>query len=146
MDQTVTTPKRRIAKPLGVYIILTFDFVIFGIFPLLEILSLSRKPDVELPLVVLVPIVTLAVVSMAACVWAWTGDNPARYLVVGVVTVSALVFILGHTLVLTNSGLPGLERFGSTKYLIRNVFWIVINCWYFFRKSTADYYKQHTWS
>ena len=135
MSSTDAPTKRRIAKPLGVYILLPFDFLIFGLLPLVGILIQSREPGFEISLVIITPLVALAVGTMAACVWAWTGDNPARHLVVALVTLSALVYIV----------LPILGE-GSYKFVIRGTFWIVINWWFFFRQSTAAYYKQHTWS
>ena len=148
MNQIETEPRRRIAKPLGVYILVSVDFVIFGLLPLIGVILLSRLSGIELSFGVVILPVALAVISIAACVWAWIGDNPARYLLVGIITLSSLLTIANSFLVLADEDLASSQKFAPMpfKYVVRGAFWIGINCWYFFRPSTAAYYRQRTWS
>lgn len=119
--------RRRIAKPLGLYIIAAFDFIAVGLVPLVSVLLVARRQEIELPFVAILISVGLAVMTMAASVWAWIGDNAGRYLLLGLVTVSSLLLILNHVIVISSDDTPGTTGIRSVGWIIRALFWIGIN-------------------
>src|SRR6267142_3378554 len=98
--EVVDTPKRRIAKPIGPYIITVFDFVAVGLVPLLSVVVVARRSDVDLPFVAVLVSVALSILVMAASVWAWVGDNAGRWLLLVLVSVSSLLLILNNALLI----------------------------------------------
>ena len=133
------TYRRRIAKPLGLYIITVFDIIALGLVPLVSVLLLARREDVELPFVVVLIYVGLAFSVMGAAVWACIGDNAGRYLLLGLVTISSVLFIVNGAISVSDGGSTSIASVGL---IIRATFWIVINWWYFNRKHVVAYFRQ----
>ena len=133
--------RRRIAKPLGLYIITVFDIIALGLVPLASVLLLARREDVELPFIVVLISVGLAFSVMAAAVWACIGDNAGRYLLLGLVTISSVLFIANGAILVSDGGSTSPASVGV---IIRATFWIVINWWYFNRKHVVEYFKQES--
>src|SRR6266404_3988983 len=81
-----TTWKKRIDRPLGVYLITTYDFLVVGLIPLLTFFLFARNSDTEMSLPATMLSVGLYVVVMAFSVWACVGDNIGRWLLLSAVT------------------------------------------------------------
>ncbi len=143
MDNLETSPKKRIEKPVGVYIITAFDFLFIGLVPLLLTIWLSHNQDFELPFISLILSVSLAIFIMAASVWAWIGDNPARFLLLTLVTVSSLLMVVNNVMLISAGEIEGSQKISSVGNIIRGLFWIGINWWYFSCANTVAYYKQN---
>jgi hypothetical protein len=143
MNASETQTPRKIDKPIGVYIITAFDFIAVGLVPLIAVIWLNRMTEGELSFVVLVTGIGLGVLVMAASVWAWIGDNPARYLLLGLVTISSLLLIINNVALMSSGRVVGENVIKSVGAIIRGLFWIGINWWYFNRRHVVAYYKQN---
>lgn len=139
MDQVQT--RRRIAKPTGLFILSVFDFVVVGLIPLLTTLLYLRNTELELPFAAVLISVALPVFVMAASVWAMIGDNPARYVLLTLVTLTSINMIISGVMFLTGEILK--SRMSSTiGMMVRAVFWLVINWWYLNRAHVVAYFRQ----
>lgn len=135
--------KRRIQKPLGVYIITVFDFIFIGLVPLVGLIYLSRQPDFEMPFFAFVVTVALCVIVSASSIGAWFGDNLSRLLLLGSVTGLSLMIIYTNVRLIADGEAAGAEVIRNVGNVIRGLFWIGVNQWYFRRRSTVSYYKQN---
>jgi hypothetical protein len=95
--------QRRFAKPIGLYIITVFDFVAVGLIPLVTTMFAVRNNERSLPFFVIVISIGLPVLVMAATVWAWVGDNVARYLLLALITLLSALLIINNV-ILVSSG------------------------------------------
>jgi len=130
---------RKVAKPLGVYIITVSDFVAVGVVPLVAIMLLKGNPDVDIPFLSFL----LPIPAMVASVWAMAGDNLGRLLLLGLVTVSSLLMITNSLGLLAGGVVTGPSAIRVGGAIVRGLFWIGINWWYFNREATVAYYKRH---
>ena len=136
------SPKRRIIKPLGVYFITAFDCLFIGLMPLIAMIYLSRQPDFEMPLFAFVTTITLCLIVVAASIGAWCGDNFSRLLLLGGVSGLSAMIIYTNVRLIADGEVTGSEVIRNVGNIIRGVFWIGINQWYFRRRGTVSYYKQ----
>jgi cadmium resistance protein CadD (predicted permease) len=141
MEQVQT--QRRIAKPIGLYIITAFDFIAVGLIPLVTVIFAARNSDSELPFFVIAVSVGLPVLVMAATIWAWFGDNVARYLLLGLITLMSVLLILNNVILISGGEASGDRAIPSVGIIVRASFWIVINWWYFNRGHVVRYFKQN---
>jgi len=88
--------QRRIAKPIGLYVITVFDFIAAGLIPLMTVIFAARNSESELPFFVIVISVGLPAFVMAASIWAWVGDNVARYLLLVLITLMSVLLIINN--------------------------------------------------
>ena len=93
-EATTTTRKKRIDRPLGVYLITIYDFLVVGLIPLLTFVLFARNSDTEMSLPATKLSVGLYVVVMAFSVWACFGDNVGRLLLLSAVTLTAVTWIV----------------------------------------------------
>ena len=136
------TPRRRIARPIGLYIITVFDFVAVGLVPLFAVVWVARSTEVELPFAAILISVGLAVMVMAASIWAWVGDNAGRWLLLILVTISSLLLILNNVLLISGGVTFGSTAIPNVGWIVRATFWIGINWWYFNRRHVVAYFKR----
>ena len=130
---------REIEKPLGIYIITVFDFITFGVVPLIGIVLLWGNAEVHMTFVSFL----LPFPAMIASVWAMTGDNIGRWLLLGFVTVASLLTITNSLNLLAGGLVQGETAISAVAAVTRGLFWIGINWWYFNRQGTAAYYNRH---
>lgn len=142
MEQ-VQTRTRRIAKPLGLYIIGGINFVVLGLIPLLLIFLSLRNTELELPLLAVMISVGFPLFIMAATVWAVVGDNPARYVLLGLLTLWSIALVTNLIGLFSSEGGPSLRFSSVTGFTVRTVFWTGINWWYFNRAHVVAYFKQN---
>ena len=79
---------------------------------------------------------------MGASVWACVGDNIGRWLLLSAVTLTAVMWIVNAVFILSNMELSGSERPSVIGFISRGVISLVLNWWYFNRKTTVAYYKR----
>lgn len=142
MENTDQYPRRKIDKPLGVYIIAIFNIIAMGIIQLASFILLMRISQEEIPLFLRLLNVGLPVIIIAASVWAAAGDNAGRRLLLTAVTMLSLGIILNSLILLVSGDAAGENVIKAVGYIIRAGFWLGINWWYFMRPSTLAYYRQ----
>ncbi|HYW73638.1 MAG TPA: hypothetical protein VE961_21630 [Pyrinomonadaceae bacterium] len=140
--EPIHTPKRRIAKPIGLYIITFLDFLGVGVLPLLSVIALARRPEAEIPFITVLLSVGLAMTVMAGSVWACIGDRAGRWLLLGAVSLTCSLFILNHAVAIFAPETPVPNAIGYGVRIIRAAIWMGVNWWYFRRSHVVGYYKQ----
>ena len=141
--EAIESPRRRLAKPIGLYIITAFDFIGIGLAPLLSVVLVARRSDVDLPFAGVLFSVGLAISVMAACVWALVGDNAGRWLLLTLVTISSSLLILNNALLIFGDNTSGTSVIASVGWIVRATFWMGINWWYFRRSHVVAYFTQN---
>ncbi len=137
-----TTWRKRIERPLGVYLVTIYDFLVVGLIPLLTLVLFLRNSDTEMSLPATMLSVGLYLVVMAISVWACVGDNIARWLLLSAVTLTAIMWILNAVFILSNMDLSSGEKPGVIGFISRGIISLALNWWYFNRKTTVAYYKR----
>ena len=135
--------QRRIAKPIGLYIITVFDFIAVGLIPLLTVIFAACNSESELPFAVVVISVGLPVLVMAVTIWAWVGDNVARYLLLALITLVSVLLIINNVILVSSGEASGGRAIPAVGVIVRATFWIGINWWYFNRRHVVAYFKQN---
>ena len=143
MEQVQTQSRRRIAKPIGLYILAGFNFVVFGLVPLLTILLSIRNTQQELALFDVMISIGFPLFIMAATAWALVGDNPARYALLALVTLWSIVVITNTTVLFSSEEAVSFRPSSVIGFTVRTVFWTAINWWYFNRAHVVAYFKQN---
>lgn len=143
MEQVQTPQRRKIAKPLGLYIISGLDSVIVGLIPLLTIFLSLRNSELELPLLSVMISVGFPLFIMAASVWALVGDNAARYVLLGLLTVWSIALIINLIFLYSSEEGAGFRSASVIGFTVRTCFWSSINWWYFNRAHVVAYFKQN---
>ena len=131
---------RRIERPLGLYMMAAYDFLVVGVIPLLTFVLALRNSDAEVPFVLVLLSVALYFCVMGAAVWAWSGDNTGRWILLATVTFVALQWIVNAILVLSGSD----HKPRVIGFISRGATALALNWWYFNRKSTVAYFKQNS--
>lgn len=134
---------RRIQRPIGVYVLAVYDFLVVGVIPLLTFVFALRNSEAEFPFLLVLISVALYFCVMGAAVWAWSGDNLGRWILLAVVTIVALQWIVNAILLLSGSDLAGDDKPRVIGFISRGSIALALNWWYFNRKSTVAYYKQN---
>jgi hypothetical protein len=137
-----TTWKKRIDRPLGLYFITIYDFLVVGLLPLLMLVLYLRNSDSEMSLTATMLSVGLYILVMAFSVWACMGDNIGRWLLLSAVTLTVVMWIINAFFILSNIDLASGERPTVIGFIPRGVLALALNWWYFNRRSTVAYYKR----
>ena len=137
-----TTWRKRIDRPLGVYLITIYDFLVVGLIPLLILVLFLRNSNTEMSLPATMLSVGLYVLVMAFSVWACVGDNIGRWLLLSAVTLTAAMWIINAAFILSNLDLSSGEKPSVIGFISRGVMALALNWWYFNRKTTVAYYKR----
>jgi hypothetical protein len=143
MQETATPWRKRIDRPLGVYFITIYDFLVVGLLPLLMFGFYLRNSDSEMSLPATMLSVGLYVLVMAFSVWACVGDNIGRWLLLSAVTLTVMMWIINAVFILSNMDLSSGEKPSVIGFIPRGVLALVLNWWYFNRRSTVAYYKRN---
>jgi hypothetical protein len=142
MQEPNTPWRKRIQRPLGVYIISIYDFVVVGVIPLLTFVLALRNSDAEISFFLIVLSVGMYVVVMAAAVLACTGENLGRWLLLSSVTFAAVSWIVNASLTLSQMANETYGRPRVIGFISRGIVALAVNWWYLNRRSTIAYYKQ----
>lgn len=133
---------RRIERPIGLYIMAAYDFLVVGVIPLLTFVLAVRNSEEEFSFVLVLMSVALYFCVMGAAVWAWSGDNTGRWILLFTVTVVALLWIVNAIVVLSGSEIMSGDKPRVIGFITRGSIALALNWWYFNRQSTVAYYKQ----
>jgi len=133
---------RRIEKPIGVHLMMAYNIVVVGVIPLVTFVLAVRNSEGEVSFVWVLLTVALYFCVMGAAVWAWSGDDMGRWILLSVVTFVALQWIINAILMLTGSDIVSGEKPRVIGFISRGSIALALNWWYFNRKSTVAYFKQ----
>jgi len=133
---------RRIERPLGVYYMTAYNIGVVGVIPLLTFVLAVRNSEAEVSFVWVLLTVAMYFCVMGAAVWAWSGEDMGRWILLSVVTFVALQWIIHAILTLSGSDVVSGGKPRVIGFISRGSIALALNWWYFNRKSTVAYYKQ----
>jgi hypothetical protein len=142
MGTEPTPSKRRIAKPLGIYVITLFDAIAIGLFPLIVLFFLDNDPGIKISEFDYYLTALLRVMVVASALGAMMGEDLGRRILLGAVTAASISMVLNSINILSSNQAAGTQGAGLVGNITRGIFWIGINWWYFNRREIVDYYKQ----
>ena len=112
---------------MGLYILGGIDFVVLGLIPLLTILLSIRNTKLELALLDVMISIGFPLFIMAATVWAVVGDNPARYVLLALLTLWSIVVVTNTIFLFSSEEAVSFRPSSVIGFTVRTVFWTVIN-------------------
>lgn len=121
-----------------------YDFLVVGVIPLITFVFALRNSEMEFPFLLVLLSVALYFCVMGAAVWAWSGDNIGRWILLATVTLVALQWIVNAILLLSGSDIADGDKPRVIGFISRGSIALALNWWYFNRKSTVAYYKQNS--
>src|SRR5262245_43820244 len=137
--------RRKIERPFGVHFITALDFIRLGLSPLIGFFLILRNPEVRVSPDGLFLTVVFAAMILSASIWAWTGDDFGRWLLLLLVTIRTLLLIANAvTLLLTLNDADRAQAANPVFAAIGGTIWTGIHWWYFNRRETIAYYKQRS--
>ncbi len=141
------SPKKRLRKPNGVFLLTGLIFLNFGVYQFLNDFLAMRAAENETPLLIAVILISLDVFSAASAVWAFFGDNSGRISLLSFVSLNMLwsVFMLVLAISYAKPDARGyydqnIFFFGFS--LVKPLALFGLCWWYFTRKDILAYYKQ----
>jgi hypothetical protein len=126
-----------------VYIISIYDFLFVGLVPLLTLVLFLRNSDAEFSFITTLLSVGLYFVVIGVSVFACVVDNIGRWLLLSAVTLTAVMWIINATLILSNMELASGEKPSVVGFISRGIISLSLNWWYFNRKTAVAYYKRN---
>jgi len=132
---------KRIAKPIGVYILTICIFLRFGVFQLIRDFDAMQDAEQQTPFLIAIILIGRNVFVGGAAVLAYFGENWGRILLLVIVSLNVLWTIFS---VITYFSY---RENGQNITLIGNIlfnplFWLIVCWWYLNKENVVKYYKQ----
>ena len=135
--------KRRISKPVGVYVLTILLFVRLGIFQFVKYWISFENASNNVPFTIVFVSFFLAGFTMLAVVWAYLGEELGRLALLIFVSLNVLWWFFLVISAIAYSDSQNLEWIRLIPELIQQTIWLVLTWWYFTKKHVVDYYKQN---
>jgi MFS family permease len=138
-------PKRRIDKPIGVYVSTFSTFFAFGILRFFDYLSEIMSANGNVSFTISVISLGLCLFTAGAAIWAFVGDNEGRIALLILLTLNFLWWILLAVDTLTTSE-SSEEKNVALSVIFGSIIQLgtIIGCWGFFMsKHVIEYYKRN---
>lgn len=138
-----TERRRRIQKPIGIYVLTILIFIRLGVFQLLNYWYEIQNSDDNLPFTIVFVSLFLTIFTAASAVWAFVGDNSGRIALLIFVSLNVLWWIFLILMAIAFSESQRLEWLRLIPSLIQPIFCLIITWWYFTKEHVVAYYKQN---
>lgn len=137
-------PRRRIQKPVGIYVFAIAVFIILGVLQFIRYFIEFQNANEDLPFTMVFIPLFLCVFTAASAIWVSFGDNLSRIILLVFVSLNVLwwAFLVIMAVAYDDSKNLAFLRFLPT--LIRPLFIFVCCWWYFTKKEVVAYYKQNS--
>ncbi len=136
-------PRVRPERPLGVTLLTILDGTISGLLPLLSLVGLFRVGTAQseaTPLLFVSILLSAGIVFSA--IGAFRGHDGSRLALIILIVLRYSLVIFNQTIPLFAGVLDADMRLSAYGRVLRYVFWIVLNVWYFLRPKTIAYYRR----
>lgn len=136
--------KRRISKPVGVYVLTILIFIRLGLFQFINYWVEIQRSDGDVPFSIVFISLFLSVFSAAAAIWAFYGDNLSRVVILILVSLNVLWWFF---LIVSAIAYDTSEKLGWIKLLpslIQPIFCLCVTWWFFTKSDVVAYYKQQS--
>lgn len=139
-----TERKRRIQKPVGIYVVAIAVIIILGLFQLFRYWIEFQHITEEIPFMMVFVPLFLCFFTIASAVWVTIGDNWSRITLLVFVTLNFLWWLYLVILSISYGESKNLEFLNSLMTLIRPGLVLIFCWWYLTTKEVVEYYKQIT--
>lgn len=133
--------KKRLQKPVGIYVLSIAVIIVLGLFQLLRYWNEFRATDGDIPFIMAFVPLFLCMFTIASAIWIWFGDNWARIVFLIFVTLNFLWWF--YLVVMAISYSEDLNRFGLIMTLIRPGLVLGFTWWYLNSKEVVYYFKNN---
>ena len=136
--------KKRIQKPVGIYVLSIAVIIVLGIFQLFRYWIEFQSIKEELPIMMVFIPLFLCVFTIASAVWLTFGDNWSRIALLLFVTLNFLWWLYLVIVAISYGESKNLEFLGALTTLIRPAVVLGFCWWYLTSEEVVEYYKQAT--
>ncbi len=136
--------KKRIQKPVGIYVVSIAVIIILGLFQLFRYWIEFQNIKEDLPFMMVFIPLFLCIFTIASAVWATVGDNWSRIALLIFVTLNFLWWLYLVILAISYNDSKNLEFLKPLPTLIRPGLVLGFCWWYLTSKEVVQYYKQIT--
>lgn len=137
-------PRRRIQKPVGIYVLTILIFIRLGLFQFLNYWTEIQNENGEVPFTIVFISLFLAVFTAATAIWAFYGDNLARIAILIFVSLNVLWWFFLIVSAIAYDKSERQEWIGWIPLLIQPVFCLCLTWWFFTKQEVVAYYKQQS--
>lgn len=134
--------EKRALRPLGVWVLTILNSLVAGVLPLLALVAAMggnvAVPGTEMTAMLLAG---LGIGVIGASVGTWQRSDTARIVLLGLLALYHGLNTLGSVMGLSTEGLPATEQASIYGSIVRGIFWIAINFWYFLRPKTRAWFQ-----
>lgn len=134
--------EKRALRPLGVWILTILNSLVAGVLPLLAVVAAMggnvAVPGTEMTAMLLAG---LGIGVIGASVGTWQRSDTARIVLLGLLALYHGLNTLGSVMGLSTEGIPATEQASIYGSIVRGIFWVVINFWYFLRPKTRAWFQ-----
>lgn len=134
--------KRKIKRPISLYILTICIFLRFGVFQLISDFSLIRENGGETPFLIATILIGRNIFVSGAAVWAFSGENWGRISLLTIVSLNVLWTVFNLITYISYSESDQIiTPVLSTS--LNPLFWLILCWWYLNKKNVVEYYKQN---
>lgn len=136
--------KRRISKPVGIYVFTIIIFIRLGLFEFLNYWYSIQNSEGNVPFIMVFVPLFLCTFTAGAAVWAFYGDDTARIALLIFVSLNVLWMTFLFISAIGYSESDGIEVARLIPILFQPVAWLIATWWYFTKSDVVAYYKQQS--
>lgn len=138
-----TERKRRIQKPVGIYVVAIAVIIVLGFFQLFRYWIEFRNTE-ELPFIMAFIPLFLCIFTIASAVWATVGDNWSRISLLIFVSLNFLWWFYLVIMAVSYGDSKNPKTYSVLITLLRPAFVLIFCWWYLTKKEVIEYYKSIT--
>lgn len=133
----------RVSRPVGVWLLTIFDGLVAGVIPLLTVFAVLGNGVEILPggTMTAILLAGIGIGVIGAAVGAWQGSDRARIALLALIAIFYGLNMLANFRIATADWVPQDAQVRALATLVRSIFWVAINYWYFLRPQTRAWYR-----
>lgn len=136
--------KKRIQKPIGLYVLTFLDFIGLGVLQFFRTILEAQNSEEQIPFTIMFVTLFLCGFTAASAIWAFLGDNNGRYALLAFISLNTLWLVFNILTYIAYESSDNLLNAGLVIAVLRGLFWLIINWWYLTRKDVVAYFNQQT--
>ena len=132
-----------LARPIGVWLMTIFDALVAGVFPLLTAFVVLDRGVEMVPggTITALLLAGIGLGVIGAAIGAWQGSDRARIALLALVVLFYSLNMLANFRLITADWVPSDTQTRALATLVRAIFWVALNVWYFLRPQTRAWYR-----
>lgn len=134
--------KKRVQKPVGIYVLSIAVIIVLGLFQLFRYWIESQAIKEDLPFTMVFSPLFLCIFTIASAVWLTVGDNWSRIILLMFVSLNFLWWLYLVIIAISYGESKIFEFLYALTTLIRPALVLIFCWWYLTSKEVVEYYKQ----